>query len=47
MTELSAQNRDRLDFDVPIERLKPGVFQISLKRINDEASAVVYYFRVQ
>ncbi len=46
--ELSAQDRDRLDFDVPIERLKPGVFHVSLKRINDEASAVViYYFRVQ
>lgn len=46
--EISAQDRDRLDFDVPIERLKPGVFQISLKRINDEAGAVgTYYFRVQ
>ncbi|MGQ0762181.1 MAG: hypothetical protein ACT4OT_09220 [Acidobacteriota bacterium] len=46
--EISAQDRDRLGFDVPIERLKPGVFQISLKRINDEASAVgTYYFRVQ
>lgn len=46
--EISAQDRDRLDFDVPIERLKPGVFQISLKRINDKASAVgTYYFRVQ
>ena len=30
--EISAQDRDRVDFDVPIERLKPGVFQISLKR---------------
>jgi hypothetical protein len=45
--EISAQDRDRLDFDVPIERLKPGVLQISLKRINDEARAVIYYFRVQ
>lgn len=46
--EISAQDRDRLDFDVPIERLKPGVFQISLKRANGESSAVgAYYFRVQ
>lgn len=46
--EISAHDRDRLDFEVPLERLKPGVFQISLKRINDEASAVgIYYFRVQ
>lgn len=46
--EISPQDRDRLDFNVPIERLKPGVFQISLKRINEEASAVrTYYFRVQ
>jgi hypothetical protein len=46
--EISVQDRDRLDFEVPIERLKPGVFQISLTRINDEASAVgTYYFRVQ
>jgi hypothetical protein len=46
--QISAQDLDHLDFDVPIERLKPGVFQISLKRIDDEASAVAtYYFRVQ
>src|SRR5688572_11342083 len=46
--EISALEADRLHFDVPIERLKPGAFQISLKRINDEASGVVtYYFRVQ
>jgi hypothetical protein len=46
--EISAQDTDRLDFDVPIERLKPGVFQVSLKRANGEASAVgIYYFRVQ
>ena len=46
--EISAQDRDRLDIDVPVERLKPGVFQISLKRANDEASAAgIYYFRVQ
>ena len=30
--EISAQDRDRLDFDVPIERLKPGAFQVLLKR---------------
>jgi hypothetical protein len=46
--EISAQHTDRLDFDVPIERLKPGDFQVSLKRSNGEASAVgIYYFRVQ
>lgn len=46
--EIGAQDRDRLDFDVPIERLKPGVLQVSLKRANDEATAVAtYYFRVQ
>lgn len=46
--EISAQDTDRLDFDVPIERLKPGVFQVSLKRANGESSAVeIYYFRVQ
>ena len=46
--EISAQDRNRLDFEVPIERLKPGVFQISLKRTNGEASAVgTYYFRAQ
>lgn len=47
MQEISAQGTDRLHFNVPIERLKPGVFQILLKRINDEASAAgTYYFRV-
>ncbi len=46
--EISAQDRDRLHFDVPIERLKPGAFQILLKRVNGETSAVgIYYFRAQ
>lgn len=46
--EISAPDRDRLDFDVPIERLKQGGFQILLKRVNGEESAVgIYYFRVQ
>jgi len=46
--EIPVENADRLDIDIPIDRLKPGVFQISLKRINDEASAgATYYFRVQ
>ena len=46
--EISTQERDRLHFDVPIERLKPGAFQVLLKRNNDETSAVgTYYFRAQ
>lgn len=46
--EINAQDTDRLYFDVPIEQLKPGVFEVSLKRANDEASAVrTYYFRLQ
>ncbi|HEX5705189.1 MAG TPA: hypothetical protein VFX97_18460 [Pyrinomonadaceae bacterium] len=44
--EISAQDKDRLHFDLPIERLKPGAFQISLKRLNGESSAT-YYFRVK
>ena len=48
VAEISVENADRIDIDVPIERLKPGVFQVSLTRINGEASAEVgiYYFRV-
>lgn len=46
--EISAQDRDRLHFDVPIERLKPGVFQISLTQRGGESGVVrTYYFRVQ
>lgn len=45
--EISVQDRDRLGFDVPIERLKPGVFQVTLTRLTGEPSAVgTYYFRV-
>lgn len=45
--EISAQDRDRLDFDVPIERLKPGVFQVTLTRLTGEPGVVgTYYFRV-
>ena len=44
--EISAQDRDRLDFDVPSERLKPGVFQISLTQRGGESGVVrTYYFR--
>ncbi|MGZ5480670.1 MAG: hypothetical protein ACXWID_01670 [Pyrinomonadaceae bacterium] len=44
--EISPQDRDRLDFDVPIERLKPGVFQISLTQRGGESGVVrTYYFR--
>ena len=44
--EISAQDRDRLDFAVPIERLKPGVFQISLTQYGGESGGVrTYYFR--
>ena len=38
---------DRIDFDVQIERLKPGEYQVTLTRLSGEASAVgTYYFRV-
>jgi hypothetical protein len=44
--EISAHDRDRLEFDVPIERLKPGVFQISLTQHGGESGVVrTYYFR--
>ncbi|MFY9619484.1 MAG: hypothetical protein WAQ99_06700 [Pyrinomonadaceae bacterium] len=44
--EIKAQDSDRLNFDVPIERLKPGVFQISLTQRGGESGVVrTYYFR--
>jgi hypothetical protein len=46
--EINAQDTDRLNFDLPVERLKPGNFQITLKRSDGETSVVGnYYFRVQ
>lgn len=45
--EISAQDKDRLHFDVPIERLKPGAFQILLTQRGSESGVGrTYYFRV-
>jgi len=39
---------DRIDFDVQIEQLKPGDFQVTLTRLTGEPGvAGTYYFRVQ
>ena len=44
--EIPVENADRIDIDVPIERLKPGVFQISLTQHGGESGVVrTYYFR--
>lgn len=46
--EINSQDTNRLDFDVPVERLRPGDFQVTLTRTNGEASGVgTFYFRVQ
>ncbi len=45
--EISAQDTDRLHFDVPIERLKPGAFLILLTQRGSESGVVTYYFRAQ
>lgn len=46
--EIPAEHADRIDIDVPVERLKPGVFQVTLTRLNTEpAASTVYYFRVR
>lgn len=48
VSEISVENADRIDFEVPIDRLKPGVFQISLTQSGGESGVVrTYYFRAQ
>ena len=37
---------DRVKFDIPVERLKVGDFQVKLTRASD-ATATTYYFRVR
>jgi hypothetical protein len=46
--EFRVENANRIDFDVQIERLKPGEYQATLTRHTGEASvAGTFYFRVQ
>lgn len=46
--KIRVQASDRIDFDVQIERLKPGDFHLTLTRLGDQhATPAVYYFRVQ
>ena len=46
--EIRVDGSDRIDFDVQIERLKPGEYQVTLTRLTGEASLVgTFYFRVQ
>jgi hypothetical protein len=47
VTELRAQDTNRLDFDIPVEHLKPGDFQVSVKRSGETSVAGTFYFRVQ
>lgn len=46
--EIYVEQADRIDFDVQVERLKAGDYQVKLTRINSEVGlAGTYYFRVQ
>jgi hypothetical protein len=46
VSEISVENTDRIGIEVPIDRLKPGVFQISLTQRGGESGMVrTYYFR--
>lgn len=46
--EIRVKASDRIDFDVQIERLKPGEYQVTLTRLTSEASLVgTFNFRVQ
>lgn len=45
--EIHVENLDRIDFDVQVDRLGAGDFQVTLTRITGEAGVVAnYYFRV-
>jgi hypothetical protein len=47
MSETRVETADRLDLDIPIERLKAGGFRVTLTRITGEPRvAGTYYFRV-
>jgi hypothetical protein len=46
--EIYVERADRIDFDVQVDRLKAGNYEVTLTRINGEAGpAGTYYFRVQ
>ena len=46
--EIRVDTSDRIDFDVQIERLKTGDFQVTLTRLTGDAGVVgTYHFRVQ
>jgi len=46
--EFRVESADYLDFDVLSERLRPGDFQVTLTRLNDEhATPVTYFFRIE
>jgi hypothetical protein len=46
--EIRVEASDHIDFDVQIERLKPGEYQVTLTRLTGDASVVgTFYFRVQ
>lgn len=46
--EIRVETADRIDFDVLIERLNPGDFQVTLTRLTGEPGvAGTYHFRVQ
>ena len=45
--ELHLEDAERIDFDVPVDRLKAGEFRVTLTRISGEPAVVgTYYFRV-
>ena len=45
--EIYVEHADRMDFDVQVERLKTGDYQVTLTRISGEPRVVgTYYFRV-
>lgn len=47
VSEMRVETVDRLDLDIPVERLKAGVFRATLTRIDGEPGVVgTYYFRV-
>lgn len=46
--ELPVENTERIDIDIPVDRFKPGDFQVTLTRLNAELGVpTIYYFRVQ
>ena len=45
--EIHSGDTDRLSFDVPVERLKAGDFQVTVTQLGDESGVVrTYHFRV-